>query len=124
MKIHILCTVFLLSIAFSSTARKTKVVIETDSGRIVMMLYDGTPKHRDNMIKLVKARFYNGTLWHRVIPGFVIQGGDPDSKKAAAGAPLGEGDVGYRIPAEINDKYYHVRGAIGAARDNNPAKES
>lgn len=114
----------LLTMAFPAAAQTTKVVIETDSGRIVMMLYDGTPLHRDNMIKLVKQGFYDSTLWHRVIPGFVIQGGDPGSKRAAAGVPLGDGDVGYRIPAEIKDEYYHKRGAIGMARDGNPKKES
>lgn len=114
----------LLLLSLTASAQKTKVIIETDSGRIVLALYDGTPKHRDNMIKLVKAHFYDSTLWHRVIPGFVIQGGDPASKRAAPGAPLGEGDVGYKIPAEINDKYYHARGAVGMARDNNPDKAS
>jgi peptidyl-prolyl cis-trans isomerase B (cyclophilin B) len=89
-----------------------------------MELYDETPKHRDNMIKLIKKGFYDSLLWHRVIPGFVIQGGDPDSKRAAPDKMLGDGDVGYRIPAEINDKFYHVRGALGAARDNNPEKAS
>ncbi len=124
MKKSLLSLAAVAFLALSAGAQKTKVVIETDSGRIVFMLYDGTPKHRDNMIKLVKAHFYDSTLWHRVIPGFVIQGGDPDSKQAAPGKALGDGDVGYRIPAEINDKYYHVRGAIGAARDNNPEKAS
>jgi peptidyl-prolyl cis-trans isomerase B (cyclophilin B) len=122
MRISILIACLLL--ASAASAKRTKVVIETDSGRIVMELYDETPKHRDNMIKLVKKHFYDSLLWHRVIPGFVIQGGDPDSKRAAPGKMLGDGDVGYRIPAEINDKFYHVRGALGAARDNNPEKAS
>ena len=124
MKKYILCIAIVAFTLKSVAAQKTKVVIETDSGRIVLMLYDGTPKHRDNMIKLATAHFYDSTLWHRVIPNFVIQGGDPDSKYAAPGKALGDGDVGYRIPAEINDKYYHVRGAVGAARDNNPEKAS
>lgn len=110
--------------AFSSFAQKTKIVMETDSGRIVLMLYDGTPKHRDNMIKLVKEHFYDSLLFHRVIPEFMVQTGDPKSKTAAAGAALGDGDVGYTIPAEIQDQYYHARGALGAARDNNPEKAS
>lgn len=122
MRISIL--IFCLLFATTVYAQKTKVVIETDSGRIVLALYDGTPKHRDNMIKLVKKHFYDSLLWHRVIAGFVIQGGDPDSKHAPADKMLGDGDVGYRIPAEINDKYCHVRGAVGAARDNNPEKAS
>jgi len=112
----------LLSVAAS--AQKTKVTIDTDSGRIVMMLYDGTPRHRDNMIKLAKQHFYDGLLWHRVIPGFVIQGGDPDSKNAPAGKALGNGDVGYKVPAEIVPQYFHKRGAVGMARDNNPEKAS
>ncbi|HXS36446.1 MAG TPA: peptidylprolyl isomerase [Flavipsychrobacter sp.] len=105
-------------------AQKTKVEIETEYGKIVMMLYDNTPKHRDNMIKLVKEHFYDSTIFHRVIPQFVIQGGDPDSKHAKAGQMLGDGDLKYKIPAEINDTYYHKRGAVGMARDNNPEKAS
>lgn len=115
---------FCLFLTTTVFAKRKRVVIETDSGRIVMELYDETPKHRDNMIKLVKKGFYDSLLWHRVIPGFVIQGGDPESKHAGPDKMLGDGDVGYRIPAEINDKFYHVRGALGAARDNNPEKAS
>lgn len=122
MRLYLLLALLLITSA--ANAQKTKVVIETDSGRIVMALYDGTPKHRDNMIKLVKQHFYDGLLWHRVIPGFVIQGGDPESKTAKPDKMLGDGDVGYKIPAEIDDKYYHVRGAVGMARDNNPEKAS
>jgi len=105
-------------------AQSTKVIIETDSGKIVMALYDFTPQHRDNMIKLVKEDFFDSTLFHRVIPNFVIQGGDPDSKHAQPGQMLGNGELGYRIPAEINDSAYHCRGAVGMARDNNPEKAS
>ncbi len=122
MKTTLLAALLLLSL--SASAQKTKVVIETDSGRIVLALYDGTPLHRDNMVKLVRKHFYDGLLWHRVIPNFVIQGGDPDSKTAAPDKMLGDGDVGYKIPAEIKDEYYHVRGAVGMARDNNPEKAS
>jgi peptidyl-prolyl cis-trans isomerase B (cyclophilin B) len=122
MRIYLLALFLLFAIAAS--ARRTHIVIETDSGKIVLALYNETPKHRDNMIKLVKQHFYDSLLWHRVIPGFVIQGGDPDSKHAPAGKVLGDGDVGYRIPAEINGKFYHARGALGAARDNNPEKAS
>jgi peptidyl-prolyl cis-trans isomerase B (cyclophilin B) len=114
----------LLLLSLSAGAQKTKVKIETDSGTIIMMLYDGTPQHRDNMVKLVKQKFYDGLLWHRIIQNFVVQGGDPKSKGASAGVPLGEGDVGYRVPAEIKDEYYHVRGAVGMARDQNPEKAS
>lgn len=121
------CTLALIAvmvISFQTFAQKTKVVIETEYGKIVMALYDGTPKHRDNMIKLVKQHFYDSLLFHRCIPKFVVQGGDPNSKKANADMNLGDGDVGYRIPAEIDSQYYHKRGAIGMARDNNPQKES
>jgi len=113
-----------LALAFAAGAQKTKVVIATTEGNMELVLYDKTPKHRDNMIKLIKAHFYDSTLFHRVIPGFMIQGGDPDSKKAAPGQHLGEGDVGYRVPAEINDEYFHQRGVLAAARDANPEKAS
>jgi cyclophilin family peptidyl-prolyl cis-trans isomerase len=108
----------------AQTKYKDKVTIETEYGKIVLALYDNTPKHRDNMLKLVKQKFFDSTLFHRVIPNFVIQGGDPDSKRAEAGKALGEGDVGYRVPAEINVGNHHQRGAIGMARDNNPEKAS
>lgn len=109
------------SAAFAQT---NKVVIETDSGKIVLALYDNTPLHRDNMLKLVREHFFDSTLFHRIIPGFVIQGGDPDSKKAQPGQMLGEGDLGYKVPAEINDSNFHQRGALGMARDGNPEKAS
>ncbi len=89
-----------------------------------MELYDYTPLHRDNMVKLVKEKFFDSTLFHRVIPNFVIQGGDPDSKHAQPEQMLGNGETGYRIPAEINDSAYHCRSAVGMARDNNPEKAS
>ncbi|HTN46175.1 MAG TPA: peptidylprolyl isomerase [Flavipsychrobacter sp.] len=108
----------------SLQAQTTKVVIETDSGKIVMALYDYTPLHRDNMIKLVKEKFFDSTLFHRVIANFVIQGGDPESKHAQPEQMLGNGEVGYKVPAEINDSAYHCRGAVGMARDNNPEKAS
>lgn len=108
----------------SIKAQTTKVVIETDSGKIVMALYDNTPLHRDNMIKLVKEKFFDSTLFHRCIPTFVIQGGDPDSKHALPGTMLGNGELAYRVPAEINDSNFHQRGAVGMARDNNPEKAS
>lgn len=122
-----LLAIYMVCIAVASTAQdvyKHKVTITTDMGKIVMALYENTPKHRDNMLKLVKDKFYDSTLFHRVIPGFVVQGGDPTSKTAQAGAALGEGDVGYKIPAEINMADYHKRGAVGMARDNNPDKAS
>ena len=125
MKFHLLLPVLLISLSSMAAKKPQRVAFETDSGKIVIELYDGTPKHRDNMVKLVGQRFYDSVLWHRVIPGFVIQGGDGGSKHSPAGAPLGEGDVGYRIPAEINDSlYFHERGAVGMARDGNPEKAS
>lgn len=105
-------------------AQPNTVVIETDYGNITFQLFDNTPKHRDNFIKLVNEGFFDSTLFHRIIPQFMIQGGDPDSKNAAPGAPLGNGDVGYRIDAEINDSNFHQYGAVAAARDNNPNKSS
>jgi peptidyl-prolyl cis-trans isomerase B (cyclophilin B) len=110
--------------ALAQNRNKDKVVITTEYGKIVLALYENTPKHRDNMFKLTKQKFFDSTLFHRVIPNFVVQGGDPDSKKATAGAALGEGDVGYRVPAEINIIDFHQRGAVGMARDNNPEKAS
>jgi cyclophilin family peptidyl-prolyl cis-trans isomerase len=102
----------------------TRVKITTDMGDIVIRLYDNTPKHRDNFIKLVKDHFYDSLLFHRVINTFMIQGGDPESKNAAPGAFLGNGDVGYTIPAEFDSTLYHKRGALCAARTNNPQKAS
>jgi cyclophilin family peptidyl-prolyl cis-trans isomerase len=108
--------------------RNTKVKIETSMGDIVVRLYDETPLHRDNFIKLVKDGTYKGVLFHRVIDQFMIQAGDPTSKDAKPGEALGSGDVGYTIPAEIRyPPYSNKRGALAAARqgDNvNPKKES
>ena len=107
---------------------ETKVLIETSMGNIVIRLYDDTPKHRDNFIKLVESGYYNDLLFHRVIKDFMIQGGDPDSKGASAGQQLGAGGPGYTIPAEfVYPKYFHKRGALSAARQSdqvNPQKES
>jgi cyclophilin family peptidyl-prolyl cis-trans isomerase len=107
--------------------KETKILISTEYGDIKIKLYNETPKHRDNFIKLVKEGFYNETLFHRVIASFMIQGGDPDSKGAAAGKALGEGGTGYTIPAEIKSTLIHKKGALSAARmgDNvNPMRES
>jgi cyclophilin family peptidyl-prolyl cis-trans isomerase len=102
----------------------TYVLITTDYGDIKIMLYNETPLHKANFIKLAKEGFFNGTLFHRVIQSFMIQGGDPNSKTAAAGQPLGSGDVGYRVPAEFDSTLIHKRGALAAARDGNPQKAS
>lgn len=112
---------------FKGEKKETKVLLSTEYGNIKIKLFNETPQHRDNFIKLVKEGFYNETLFHRVIKDFMIQGGDPDSKNAQKGEFLGEGDVGYTIPAEFNTKLIHKRGALAAARqgDNvNPQKRS
>ena len=104
-----------------------EVVIETTMGNIVIVLYNETPLHRDNFIKLVNEHFYDGVLFHRIIQNFMIQTGDPDSKEAQPGQRLGVGGPGYTIPAEIIPALYHKRGAVAAARqgDNvNPKRES
>lgn len=105
----------------------TLVKIETTMGDITVKLYDETPKHKENFIKLVKEGVYDSTLFHRVIKNFMIQSGDPTSKTASATDTLGSGDVGYTIPAEFNPKFFHKRGVLAAARqgdDVNPNKES
>ena len=102
----------------------TRVKITTDSGVIVIRLYDKTPKHRDNFIKLANEHFFDSLLFHRVINSFMIQGGDPSSKNAAPGVPLGSGDVGSTIPAEFDTSLFHKKGALAAARTNNPEKAS
>ena len=97
--------------------RQKMVKIETTIGTIKVKLYDETPLHRDNFLKLVKDEFYDGVLFHRVIKDFMIQAGDPESKTADAGARLGAGGLGYTVPAEIDfPKFYHKRGALAAAR--------
>ena len=99
--------------------------IATNYGTIVVKLYDSTPQHRDNFIKLVKEGFYDSLLFHRVIDGFMIQGGDPESRNAPDSAQLGGGEApGDRIPAEVNKNYFHKKGALAAARDDNPEKAS
>jgi len=113
--------------AFARGPKNQYVRIKTVYGSCIIRLYNETPKHRDNFIKLVKKGFYNGTLFHRVIQNFMIQGGDPDSRdtsKNKPGAELGNGDVGYTIPAELRDSLFHKRGVLAAARDDNPTKAS
>jgi cyclophilin family peptidyl-prolyl cis-trans isomerase len=101
-----------------------RVEITTEFGVMIVLLYDATPFHRDNFIKLVKQGFYDSLMFHRVIKSFMIQGGDPTSKNADSLSSLGSGDVGYKIPAEFNPNLYHKRGALAAARDNNPQQMS
>ena len=104
--------------------RKRDVLLQTNYGDIVVRLSDSTPLHRDNFLKLVKTHYYDSVLFHRVIKNFMIQGGDPNSKHAKPGEPLGEGGPGYTIPAEFRATLFHKKGVIAAARDNNPEKAS
>ena len=107
--------------------KRTQVKLETTLGDIVVELYNETPKHRDNFIKLAKEGVYDSTLFHRVIRQFMIQAGDPDSKTANDTAQLGGGDVGYTVPAEFVSKFFHKKGALAAARmgdDVNPERAS
>ena len=107
--------------------RKKDVLLQTNMGDIAIRLSDSTPLHRDNFLKLVKEGFYDSVLFHRVIKNFMIQSGDPNSKNAPAGQPLGNGSPGYTIPAEFRTTLFHKKGIIAAARqgdDVNPMKES
>jgi peptidyl-prolyl cis-trans isomerase B (cyclophilin B) len=98
------------------------VIISTEYGDMEAILYNSTPQHRDNFIKLVEESYYDSLLFHRVIEGFMIQGGDPDSRTSAPGMRLGMGGPGYQVPAEIGAP--HFRGTLAAARNNNPQKAS
>lgn len=116
--------------AMTATAPRSdvKVLMHTTMGDITILLYGDTPKHLDNFVKLASEGYYDGLLFHRVINDFMIQGGDPNSRNAAAGKMLGDGDPSYQIDAEINwPLHYHKRGALAAARtgDNvNPERKS
>ena len=121
-------SLLILVLVSCSAVKQQKVRLYTTEGNIDLLLYDDTPKHRDNFIKLVKEHRYDSLLFHRVIKDFMIQGGDPDSKYARKGEMLGEGDLGYRIDAEIMpERHIHRRGVLAAARegdDVNPAMAS
>jgi len=107
--------------------RKRDVAIHTTEGTIVLRLYDSTPLHRDNFLRLAKSHYYDSVLFHRVINGFMIQGGDPDSRRAAPGQPLGNGGPDYTIPAEIRPTLFHKKGVLAAARTGdavNPERKS
>ena len=115
----------LISLTSFTAAAQVRVKIVTDSGTMIVKLYDSTPLHRDNFVKLVKQGFYDSLLFHRVIAGFMIQGGDPLSKNAPARTMLGNGGGDMqRIPAEFRPNLIHKRGALAAARDGNPQKAS
>lgn len=126
--IFLILTLFSMSCNSEKTESNVCVAIETTMGRIVVKLYDETPAHRDNFVKLVKEGYYNGTLFHRVINQFMIQGGDGDSRNAKPGQQLGTGGPNYTIPAEfVYPKYFHKKGALAAARQGdqvNPTKAS
>ena len=96
--------------------KMTQVLLKTTFGDIVIALYNDTPQHKANFEKLVSEKFYDGVLFHRIIKGFMIQGGDPDSKTAKPGQRLGMGGPNYRVPAEFVPSLYHKRGAVAAAR--------
>jgi peptidyl-prolyl cis-trans isomerase B (cyclophilin B) len=124
----LLSILFLISHFSMAQTKKSKkdflVTITTEFGKISLLLYDETPKHKANFIKLAQKGFYDSLLFHRVIDNFMIQGGDPNSKNAKVGDRLGNGDVGYKIDAEFKPEIFHRRGVIAAARDNNPEKAS
>ncbi len=106
---------------------RARVQVITSLGEMTLELYNETPGHRDNFLKLVEDGFYDGTLFHRVINGFMIQGGDPHSRDAVPGEPLGSGGPGYTIPAEIQEGLFHRKGALAAARQGdqiNPERRS
>lgn len=121
-----LCAFSILS-AFAAKPKNQYVRIKTEFGECIVRLYNQTPLHRDNFLKLAKSGYYNGVLFHRVIKDFMIQGGDPDSKNAKPDSLLGEGGPKYTIPSEFNDSLFHKKGVLAAARegdDVNPSKAS
>ncbi len=125
MKKILLFIIFAISHTLLFAAPPHKYVrITTTNGECLLKLYDETPLHRDNFVKLVREGYYKDLLFHRVIQHFMIQGGDPNSRYAAEKQRLGEGGPAYTIPAEFNDSLFHKKGVIGAARDDNPEKAS
>jgi peptidyl-prolyl cis-trans isomerase B (cyclophilin B) len=123
-KTLIACLVFLSLNALAAKPTHQFIRISTDKGSCVVLLYNQTPLHRDNFIKITQEGKLSETLFHRVIKSFMIQGGDPDSKTAKPGQALGDGDWGYTVPAEFRDSLFHKKGVIAAARDDNPTKAS
>lgn len=107
--------------------RRKDILLRTTKGDLVLRLYEATPLHRDNFLRLVKTHYYDSVLFHRVIAQFMIQAGDPNSRRAPAGQPLGNGGPGYTIPAEFHADLFHRKGALAAARMGdavNPQKAS
>ena len=115
-------TIVMLGFTSCDQDPHTYAEIETDFGTMKIKLYNSTPIHRDNFIKLAKEGFYDGLLFHRVMNGFMVQGGDPDSKDAGPGVMLGSGGPGYQLDPEIGAP--HLKGAVAAARTQNPQKRS
>ncbi|MCX7638413.1 MAG: peptidylprolyl isomerase [Cyclobacteriaceae bacterium] len=131
MKTHLTATLLASLCLYTGCAQKSGndmvVTIHTPHGKMVAILFDDTPKHKQNFIKLAREKFYDSLLFHRVIEGFMIQGGDPNSRHAKPGESLGNGGPGYTIDAEFTPAHFHERGALAAARlgDNvNPTKAS
>jgi cyclophilin family peptidyl-prolyl cis-trans isomerase len=121
------CLLLFCISGFTQKNENTKLLIHTNSGDIKVLLYDDTPLHKKNILKLVKKKYYSGLLFHRVIKNFMIQAGDPESRDAEKTKMLGIGGPGYTIPAEISMNHIHKKGALAAARlgsDVNPRKES
>lgn len=125
---NLLYVIAVLLLAACGSQKDVMVRMHTTAGVVDLRLYDDTPKHKENFIKLVKEQQYDSLLFHRVIKDFMIQGGDPNSKNATAGALLGDGDLGYTVEAEFMPQvHFHRRGVLAAARegdDVNPAKAS
>ena len=123
----LLLLLLLLPLLGQAQNRKKKdylVTLTTNFGAMRFVLHDETPKHKANFIRLVDSVYYDGLLFHRIIEKFMIQGGDPDSRTAVAGQALGDGDIGYLVPAELISTLFHKKGALGAARDDRPDKAS
>lgn len=113
--------------SFASKPKNQYVKITTNKGEVIIRLYNETPLHRDNFLKLTKEKYFDGTLFHRVIKAFMIQGGDPNSRDAKPEESLGNGGPKYTIPAEFNDNLFHKKGVLAAAREgdsSNPLKAS
>ncbi len=122
--VTILFSLILLTTSCAQDKKDFVVTIKTSYGDMVLILYDETPLHKANFIKLAKEHYFDSTLFHRVMQNFMIQGGDPNSRKAKPGERLGNGGPSYTIPAEFNPNLFHEKGALSAARTENPAKAS